>query len=80
MVFLLHTQTLRGQVYCSEIVKMPRKGDWAGCSCAGLRWHLLVWTKIASQMSDAGGSSCPEGVAQCSQDTLTPDGSSSKVA
>lgn len=67
------------QVYCSEIVKMPRKGEWAGFSCAWLRWLLLVWTKIASQVSDAGGSPCPEGAGQCPQYTLTPDSSSSEA-
>lgn len=36
-----------------------------------LSWHLLVWTKTASQMS-VGGSSRPAGTIHCSPHTLTP--------
>ena len=36
---------LQAQVYCSEVVKMSRKGAWVRLC---LRWYLLIWTKIAS--------------------------------
>lgn len=71
--FLLPTGIthLGAQVYCSEIVKMPRNGDSLVFYCACLKWNLPVWTKVASRMFDAGVSSCPEdpkplSIAQCS--------------